>query len=339
LSKRKLSKQQTWRIQKIQSERVERAKRRADVADEMLTGGELGYEQEGLVTAHFGVQVEVESADRSRQRCFVRANLPALVTGDRVVFRAGEHAGVIVSLLDRTTILKRPDPYTGLKPVAANIDQVIIVIAPEPEPYADLIDRYLVAAETADIEPILLLNKIDLLADPDRAETLEALIAPYQVLGYRVLRTSANRADLGDLVQQLDQRVSIFVGQSGVGKSSLVNSLLPEAALRTSELSQFNQKGQHTTTTARLFHLSKGGVLIDSPGIREFGLWHMQRSELERGFIEFGPFLGHCKFRDCKHEQEPGCALRKAIEAGAITEARFKSYQILCDTLDADKPQ
>jgi ribosome biogenesis GTPase len=123
-----------------------------------------------------------------------------------------------------------------------------------------------------------------------------------------------------------------------VGKSSLVNSLLPAAALRTSELSQYNQKGQHTTTTARLFHLPTGGVLIDSPGIREFGLWHMSRAELEQGFREFAPFLGVCRFRDCKHEAEPDCALLAAVDEGRISEARFRSYQILVDALDADRP-
>jgi ribosome biogenesis GTPase len=234
--------------------------------------------------------------------------------------------------------LKRPDPYTGLKPVAANIDQVVVVIAPQPTPYADLIDRYLVAAETAGIEPLLLLNKTDLLDQPELKDTVDEVLEPYKALGYRVVQTSANRADLSALVRVLQDRVSVFVGQSGVGKSSLVNSLLPAAALRTSELSQYNQKGQHTTTTARLFHLPTGGVLIDSPGIREFGLWHMSRAELEQGFREFAPFLGVCRFRDCKHEAEPDCALLAAVDEGRISEARFRSYQILVDALDADRP-
>jgi ribosome biogenesis GTPase len=338
VGKRKLTKQQAWRIQKIQDERSKRSQKRDDKADELLVGGELGDEQEGLIISHFGTQVEVEGANGERQRCFIRANLPALVTGDRVVFCAGEYAGVVVALHERQTILKRPDPYTGLKPVAANIDQVVVVIAPQPTPYADLIDRYLVAAETAGIEPLLLLNKTDLLDQPELKDTVDEVLEPYKVLGYRVVQTSANRADLSALVEVLQDRVSVFVGQSGVGKSSLVNSLLPAAALRTSELSQYNQKGQHTTTTARLFHLPTGGVLIDSPGIREFGLWHMSRAELEQGFREFAPFLGACRFRDCKHEAEPDCALIAAVGEGRISEARFRSYQILVDALDADRP-
>jgi ribosome biogenesis GTPase len=338
VGKRKLTKQQAWRIQKIQDERSKRSQKRDDKADDLLVGGELGDEQEGLIISHFGTQVEVEDASGERQRCFIRANLPALVTGDRVVFCAGEYAGVVVALHERRTILKRPDPYTGLKPVAANIDQVVVVIAPQPTPYADLIDRYLVAAETAGIEPLLLLNKTDLLGQPELKDTVDAVLEPYKALGYRVVTTSANRADLSALVDVLQDHVSVFVGQSGVGKSSLVNSLLPAAALRTSELSQYNQKGQHTTTTARLFHLPTGGVLIDSPGIREFGLWHMSRVELEQGFREFAPFLGACRFRDCKHEAEPDCALIAAVDGGRITEARFRSYQILVDALDADRP-
>lgn len=338
MGKRKLTKQQAWRIQKIQDERSKRSQKRDDKADELLVGGELGDEQEGLIISHFGTQVEVEGANGERQRCFIRANLPALVTGDRVVFCAGEYAGVVVALHERLTILKRPDPYTGLKPVAANIDQVVVVIAPQPTPYADLIDRYLVAAETAGIEPLLLLNKTDLLDQPELKDTVNEVLEPYKGLGYRVVQTSANRADLSALVEVLQDRVSVFVGQSGVGKSSLVNSLLPAAALRTSELSQYNQKGQHTTTTARLFHLPTGGVLIDSPGIREFGLWHMSRAELEQGFREFAPFLGACRFRDCKHEAEPDCALIAAVDEGRISEARFRSYQILVDALDADRP-
>ncbi len=338
MGKRKLTKQQAWRIQKIQDERSKRSQKRDSKADELLVGGELGEEQEGLIISHFGTQVEVEGTNGARQRCFIRANLPALVTGDRVVFCAGEYAGVVVALHERHTLLKRPDPYTGLKPVAANIDQVVVVIAPQPTPYADLIDRYLVAAETAGIEPLLLLNKTDLLDQPELKDTVDEVLEPYKALGYRVVQTSANRADLSALVHVLQDRVSVFVGQSGVGKSSLVNSLLPAAALRTSELSQYNQKGQHTTTTARLFHLPTGGVLIDSPGIREFGLWHMSRAELEQGFREFAPFLGVCRFRDCKHEAEPDCALLAAVDEGRISAARFRSYQILVDALDADRP-
>jgi ribosome biogenesis GTPase len=132
----------------------------------------------------------------------------------------------------------------------------------------------------------------------------------------------------------LRERVSVFVGQSGVGKSSLINVLLPEADLRVGALSESTQKGIHTTTTAQLFHLSGGGSLIDSPGIREFGLWHMTREQVERGFREISPLLGSCKFRDCQHQQEPGCAILQAVESGEISEGRMESYRRIVASLD-----
>jgi ribosome biogenesis GTPase len=335
MSKRKLSRQQAWRIEKIQEERAKRAARRDSAAEQALTGGELGPEREGLVVAHFGTQVAVESEPGNSQRCHLRANLQSLVTGDRVVWCEGDPVGVVVAQLERESVLSRPDPYGKLKPVAANIDQIILVIAPFPEPHANLIDRYLVAAETVDIEPVILLNKTDLL-DGDRAlqQRMDELLAIYPTLGYRVLRTTIKHSALDELHRALRERVSVFVGQSGVGKSSLVNVLLPEAELRVGALSQSTQKGTHTTTTAQLFHLTCGGSLIDSPGIREFGLWHMSREQVEQGFREFQPLLGTCKFRDCQHQQEPGCAILQAVESGEISEGRMESYRRIVASLD-----
>ncbi len=337
MSKRKLTRRQAWRVEKIQAERAERARRRGSLAEQALSAGELGTEQEGLVTAHFGTQVEVESAPGHSQRCHIRANLEGLVTGDRVVWCAGEPTGVVVARLDRRSELTRPDPYGKLKPVAANIDQILLVIAPLPPPHANLIDRYLVAAETVAIEPVLVLNKIDLLdRDPGLASALDELLAPYPGLGYRVLRTSSRAGGLASLQAALDGRTSVFVGQSGVGKSSLVNALLPQADLRVGALSENTGKGTHTTTTAQLFHLPCGGSLIDSPGIREFGLWHMERADVERGFREFRPLLGHCRFRDCRHEGEPGCAILEAVASGAIRPERLDSYRHIVASLDQE---
>jgi ribosome biogenesis GTPase len=139
---------------------------------------------------------------------------------------------------------------------------------------------------------------------------------------------------MNDLLSFLDGRVTVFVGQSGVGKSSLIQSLLPEQSLRIGELSEANQKGKHTTTTAKLFHLPKGGDLIDSPGIREFGLWHISEDELAEGFIEFRPFLRQCRFRNCQHEHEPGCGLLNAAENNLIAMERVKNYRLLKSTLN-----
>ncbi|TXS89138.1 small ribosomal subunit biogenesis GTPase RsgA [Parahaliea aestuarii] len=338
MSKRKLTRRQAWRVNKIQQERAERAKRREDTASESLQGGSLGAEQEGLVVAHFGTQVEVESGAGERRRCHLRANLGSLVTGDRVIWCEGDPTGVVVAQLDRKSALLRPDNFGQLKPVAANIDRIFVVIAARPEPHANLIDRYLVASEAVGIEPVLVLNKVDLLDGDDAlAAQLDSLLTPYANLGYQLLRVCARAGGSVALETALNQRISIFVGQSGVGKSSLVNSLLPGLDLRVGALSELTHKGTHTTTTAQLFHLPCGGSLIDSPGIREFGLWHMSRDQVEQGFREFRPHLGHCRFRDCQHQQEPGCAILDAGQSGAISPARLESYRRIIASLEADR--
>ncbi len=334
MAKRILTRRQSWRIDKIQQERVARAeKREARMLDE-LSGGELGAEQEGLVIAHFGVQVEIEALEPELQgqhyRCYIRANLPALVTGDRVVWRpANQGAGVIVAQLPRHSELCRPDMRGQLKPVASNVDQIVIVFAPLPEPHANLIDRYLVAASHAGIKPLLLLNKADLL-DGEHGGKARELLSVYKKLGYAILDVSAEAGDgLDQLQELLKDKISVFVGQSGVGKSSLVNRLLPEAQMAVGALSELTHKGTHTTTTARLFHFDSGGSLIDSPGIREFGLAHVDPADVEAGFIEFAEFLGHCRFRDCSHEHEPGCALLEAVADDKISEPRLDSFRML----------
>lgn len=328
MGNRKLSKQQAWRVEKIQAERARRAARRDAEAKQALSEGELGPEQEGLVVAHYGTQVAIEIAPGQSRRCHLRANLEGLVTGDRVVWCDGEPMGVVVAQLDRDSVLSRPDSQGKLKPVAANIDQIIVVVAPFPEPHANLLDRYLVAAEAVGIEPIILLNKCDLLeGDTQRSTQMVELLAPYPDLDYRVLRTSTREHGTRDLDALLKGHTSVFVGQSGVGKSSLVNLLAPHADMRTGALSATTQKGTHTTTTAELIRLDCGGALIDSPGIREFALWHLSREQIELGFREFRPLLGTCRFRDCRHEQEPDCAILAALARGDILQRRLDSYR------------
>ncbi|MEQ5801307.1 small ribosomal subunit biogenesis GTPase RsgA [Halomonas sp. H10-9-1] len=342
MSKRKLSRQQRWRIEKIQAERAARATRHDVQEGELLAAGEYGPERSGRVIAHFGRTLDVRPDDDGEAvRCHLRANLEGLVTGDRVVWRGRTDTegrtveGVVVARGERASVLERPNARGQLKPVAANIDQILIVFAVEPEPYPNLIDRYLVAAEATGIPPVLVLNKVDLL--PADGGELLALLRRYEGLGYPVVTTTTEREGGLDLLHaRLAGRTSVFVGQSGVGKSSLIDRLLPDEELRIGELSKDSRKGTHTTTTARLYHLPEaaGAKLIDSPGIREFGLIHLDEAQVAQGFIEFRELLGHCRFRDCRHRQEPGCALLEAVERGEIHPERFASYRRILDSLE-----
>ncbi len=341
MSKRKLTRRQAWRIEKIQAERSKRADRRDSHLDARLEGGDLGPEQDGLIISHFGRQVDVEALQGNDAgqivRCHMRTNLGQLVTGDRVVWRASNDGGVVVAVRPRHSELQRPNNFGELKPVAANIDYIVIVFAVEPRAHANLIDRYLVAAELSGIEPVLLLNKVDLLT-PEHERYLLPLLERYRQIGYRVLTLStAQQQGLDELKQLLAERISVFVGQSGVGKSSLINTLLPGVDLKVGELSEQTRKGRHTTTTARLFHLPDGGDLIDSPGIREFALWHIDAERVIEGFREFHDLIGHCRFRDCQHEREPGCAFKEAVEQGRVSAERFDSYKQILQSLQ-DNP-
>ena len=341
MSKRKLTKQQTWRIKKIQEERSKRASKKSSEIDQRLSEGELGPEQQGLVISHFGQQVDIEPQQDNDNscavRCHLRSNLETLVTGDQVVWRNGNPTGVVVAQQPRRSVLSRPDANGKLRPIAANIDYIVLVIAPIPEPHTNLIDRYLVAAASVEIEPLILLNKADLLT-PALKKQFDQLLSIYPQIGYRILTASTKSSNgLDELKSMLKNRTSVFVGQSGVGKSSLIKSLLPGVDIKVGELSKGLAKGTHTTTTATLFHLPDGGDLIDSPGIREFGLWHMEREQILNGFIEFRPFLGHCKFRDCQHTHEPGCRLLEAVNKGLISKQRLVSYESIVGSLEMSR--
>tara|TARA_A100001011_G_C13948229_1_gene690104 strand:- start:3 stop:659 length:657 start_codon:yes stop_codon:yes gene_type:complete len=200
---------------------------------------------------------------------------------------------------------------------------MLVVFAPKPEPHPNLLDRYLVAAENAHIEAALVLNKSDLITD----EGVGSILRRYEHLGYRTLTTGSLDEEISLLEQFISGATLVIVGQSGVGKSSLVNRLIADDYAIVGKLSETKQKGRHTTTTTQLFQLPGGARLIDSPGVREFRLQHLPINQVAFGFRELRPFLGNCKFRDCKHEEEPNCALLEAKDLGAISLERFESFQ------------
>ena len=333
MPRRRLSTQQSRRIRRLQEQRAARV---TDPGREHDAQDQLEPEQGGLVLANFGTGVEVEALppeDGSPAYfCHLRSNLDGLVAGDRVTWQRGRPSGVVVARSPRDSELQRPDRRGRTRTVAANIDRLMLVIAPEPEAHVNLIDRYLVAAAHAGIELSIVLNKIDLLENTG-SQQLDALLETYRALGYPVLRASTRiRHGLDLLRQSLYAQTTVFVGQSGVGKSSLIDALLPDQDLRIAPLSAAASKGRHTTTAARLYHLPDGGELIDSPGIREFALLHLDWQDLALGFVEMRPFLGHCQFRDCRHVNEPGCAVRDAVEREVISADRHHSYcHILAD--------
>lgn len=336
MSKRKISDQQRRRVQ--QQRAKSRTAASASESDETVSATTLGDEQHGVIVARFGAQVIVEGEDGShagiRQRCHLRTHLSHLVCGDRVTWQPGAEQGLVTADLPRGSVLERPDSRGLLRAMAANIDRMVIVIAPQPEPFANLIDRYLVVAETAGITPILLLNKQDLLGGPD--DPVQQLLARYAALGYATLATcSHDGRGMPALQEALRGHTSVVTGQSGVGKSSLLNALLGSETARTGALSEAADKGRHTTSMTELFHLPAGGRLIDSPGIREFGLSHITREQLLAGFIEFQPYLGHCRFRDCSHTVEPGCAILEAAAKGEIMAERLDSYRLLQSSINA----
>ncbi|MEC8126657.1 MAG: small ribosomal subunit biogenesis GTPase RsgA [Pseudomonadota bacterium] len=342
MSKRNLTRQQAWRIEKIQKERLDRASRHKAQVEELLEAGGLGQEQAGRIVARFGKQVEVVAVDTLGQpvadpvRCHLRANLASLVTGDQVVFQTTDEAGIVIACEPRRNVLERPDFRGVIKAMAANIDQLVIVTALEPAPQPELLDRYLVATEVARIPPLIVINKVDLLQDSEvNRNFLAAIKNLYEVIGYTVIEANTKEAGgLDALSVHLIDKSSVFIGQSGVGKSSLVQALLPNEEIRVGHLHQKTRLGRHTTSTARFYAYAQGGSIIDSPGIRDFGLEQISRTDVEQGFIDIRKFSDNCRFRDCRHRQEPGCAVADAVQKGKLSRRRLESFHLILDSLN-----
>ncbi len=312
-----LTRRQKWRIEKIQAERVVRANKAADSNQNLGNSAEV---QIGLVITRYGQRLLVESEAGDLVQCTARRNIDLSVAGDQVIFQmSDDNTGVVTALLERDNTLERSH-----KIIAANIDELWLVVAIEPHYQFDLIDRYLVVAENGNLPIRIVVNKIELSKNIEQVKTDFAM---YQSIGYKVSYLSVKeQIGTAEFKQQLNDKTHIFLGQSGVGKSSLINELTPNLNLRVNEISKKSKLGKHTTTNTTLYHIPSGGDLIDSPGVREFHLNTLTSQEILSGFREFKPFVGQCKFRNCVHINEPNCAIKNALGNGSIHPKRYESY-------------
>lgn len=316
MSKRRLSDQQKSRIDKNQQQLIE------DYQNN-LTGPEI---RQSIVVSHQSRIASILDEDNNTIPAIMRQNIGDIACGDKVLWQTNlEDQASVLAILPRDSTLEKSHNTGKKKLVAANLNQILIVIACEPEPKLELLDRYLIVAQNAHIKPIIILNKVDLLDDIDDYYQRIGLDT-YQQLQYPIINASAKTGGgLEDLYNLVSKKSNIFVGQSGVGKSSVTQALVPDRDVQIGRLNT-SLHGRHTTSMTVLYTLQHGGQIIDSPGVRDFGIWHMDTKEIENGFIELQPFLGQCKFSDCTHIHEPECALKTAVEKGKIKPARFDSF-------------
>ena len=284
----------------------------------------------GQIIRSHGRRFIVE-AEGQTYGCSTRGKRVDFACGDRVeILIQNKEQAVIEESLPRSSLLYRQDEWKT-KVIAANVSRILFVIAAVPSPSEELLNRCLIAAEAADIDPVILINKADLPETPALVEKLQ----PYAKLGYKMITLSAKQ-DMTPLLPLLDGETCVFVGQSGMGKSTLTNALLPEANARIGDISEALDSGRHTTTHATLYHLhdlSADSDLIDSPGLQEFGLKHLQASDLLHYFPEMRPLIGQCRFHNCTHRKEPDCAVKQAAADGLIAQQRLDLLQRLSNEL------
>jgi ribosome biogenesis GTPase len=281
----------------------------------------------GLVIATHGRHCVVETPDGERRICHPRGKKSQVVVGDRVQWLASEDEGTIEKVESRRNLFYRQDEVRT-KSFAANLDQVLILIAAEPEFSEMQLARALIAAEAEHITPVIALNKRDLTVLFERAL---ARLQPYVAMGYTVLSLALKTGDLGDLPERLSHKTTLVLGPSGTGKSTLINALIPNANVATGEISHALNSGKHTTT-ATTWHWVDGERttgLIDSPGFQEFGLHHIDAMQLAAYMPDFKPHVAHCKFYNCTHLHEPSCGVRDAVENGSINASRYRLYGLL----------
>ena len=312
-----LTRKQKWRIDKVQSEKIARADKAASKAESELDDEK---EYQGIVITRYGQRQLVEDENGIVFQSVSRQNIGFSVAGDKVLFQKTKHDDAIVTAIyPRDNELKRQD-----KLIAANIDQLWLVVAIEPHYEFELIDRYLIMAENSNLPIGIIVNKIELSTTKSKTEND---FLNYQSLGYDVHFLSVKKQiNLDFFKEQLINKSHIFLGQSGVGKSSLINSLIPDLQLRVNEISSKSKLGKHTTTNTTIYHIPSGGDLIDSPGVREFQLDSLTELEIKSGFKEFRALSDACRFRDCRHINEPNCAVKESLDQGKINPNRYQSY-------------
>ena len=313
-----LTRKQKWRIDKVQSEKIARATRASIKAESELDENEKEYT--GKVITRYGQRQLVETKNGEIFQCLSRQNIGFSVAGDEVLFQKTKQGEAIVTAIyPRRNELQRKD-----KLIAANVDQLWLVIALEPHYEFDLIDRYLIMAENSNLPIGIVINKIEL---SKNEKQLNEDFEHYINLGYEIHSLSVKSGiNVDTFKEKLVNKSHIFLGQSGVGKSSLINSLIPDLELRVNEISIKSKLGKHTTTNTTLYHIPSGGDLIDSPGVREFQLDNLSEEQIVRGFREFKALSDKCRFRNCRHINEPDCAIKVALENGDISNNRYESY-------------
>jgi ribosome biogenesis GTPase / thiamine phosphate phosphatase len=275
----------------------------------------------GRVVAAYGRRFLVETADAGLISCLVRGRTSEVVCGDRVAVRATDaEQGVIEAVDPRSSLFQRSAPHRA-KPIAANVTQVAVVVATEPSFSDEMVARTLAAAEHQRLGSCIVLNKIDLPAGAARVR-----LEPFAAAGCRIVETSA-LGDTAALRRALEGETTLLVGQSGMGKSTLVNALVPDAGAKTREISTFLAGGRHTTANVTLYRLDAASAIVDAPGMQEFGLAHLAFRDIESGFVEFRALLGGCRFPDCRHGSEPGCALAAAAAEARIHPRRLELFR------------
>ena len=305
------------RLSKQQQRRIDRAQQAVDLNDP--------DNHQGLVISHRGGVIEVEPGDkRENIFCKLRSNLGAIVCGDRVVYQQQNSDPSIIAILPRDNLLQRLDGFGQVKAVAANVSQLLICLSIEPEPNLFLLDQFLLSAEQQRINALIVLNKIDLAAGIEDPFDLQKIYAP---MGYEILHTSIKNQRNIELLQQhcIDQ-VNVISGVSGVGKSSITQAILPQVEIPIGEISEVNREGKHTTRTSRLYHLPRGGDLIDTPGVRGFNPVLDKQQPVANGFREISDAAQSCRFSNCRHINEPGCAVLAAVQTGEIFAGRYENY-------------